>query len=359
MRWAALLFATMIYGSANAAPPDFLTSNAVYVPTPTVAGDVLHYTVTVTNTGDDSAYARIKTTLPQGYFIRTDGDCGAAIPDQDSRGMVWHEGVFSTKSNKRCQIDLLTRREAAGTLAPLVTEITTLPAGYLRLETMPELTAPVDPNAIRVGPVNITRAGLVLLAFLIFVVAGAATIARIARRSGGQPRAALGAWLAVATAMGFLLYFVGLAIGDVRTYTAYRETTCTIFDSAIRSFQGTGKSSQSNTYTSVFAVRYDVLGTETYSSTFPPITAVSLGWIGYAQQNIERFPDGSVHPCWFDPDDVKTVLLERGPGAAYLFALVPLLVLIYGLWMLLAALRKGKRLPKFEEAGFGSSTSLN
>lgn len=327
-------------GPIRAAPPDFSTSNAIHEPVPAVAGDVLHYAVTVTNTGGDSAYARIKTVLPQAYFIRADGDCAGAVRDPDSRGLVWHEGAFSAGSTTQCRIDLLTRREAAGTLAPLATEITTLPAGYLRFETAPELAAAPDPNAIRVGPVKVTRAQLVVLAFLAFAVAGAAVVARMAGR--GRGRTALGAWFAVATAVGFLLFFAGLAVGDFRSFTAYRETSCTVFDSAIRAFPGTGKSARSSTYQSVFAVRYEALGTETYSAAFPPISAVSLGWIGFSLQKLGDYPDGSVHPCWFDPDDVKTVLLERGPGAAYLFALFPLLVLAYGLSALIVAVRKGQ-----------------
>ena len=335
--WAAVLFGAGMCGFACAAPPDFSTSNAIHEPVPAVAGDVLHYTVTVTNTGGDSSYARIKTTLPQGYFIRADGDCAAAVRDQDSNELVWHEGGFSGESTKQCQIDFLSRREAAGTLAALVTEITTVPSGYLSFETVPELAAQIDSDAVPIGPVSVTQAGVVVLTFLATVIVSATIVARMVRR--GQRWPTLRAWFTVAIAVGFLLHFVGLAAGDVRTYAAYRETSCTIFGSAVLAYQGTGRSTRSSTYASVFAVRYEALGTEAYSSAFPPTTAVNLGWIGLLQQKPEH-RDGSVHPCWFDPDDVKSVLLERGPGAAYLFALLPLLVLAYGLSMLVAAFRK-------------------
>jgi hypothetical protein len=48
----------------------------------------------------------------------------------------------------------------------------------------------------------------------------------------------------------------------------------------------------------------------------------------------ERFPVGSEHPCWYDRHDPKTVVLVRGPGGAYFFALLPLPVLALGLSML-------------------------
>jgi len=342
MRYFALPFALLLAGAAHAAEPDFSESAASYEPATVVAGDVVHYTVTVRNSGGDSAYARVKTELPLGYFIRAIGDCEAARPDGSDRSLLWHEGAFAGGSVKQCRIDLLSRREAAGTLAPLATAITTLPAGYFRVEAAPELGSEAVANAIPLGPVLVTPAGLAVFAFLALGLGGWRALRQL-RPAGRRRGAVLGAWLACTVAAGFLLFFASLAIGDARSYWAYRETSCTIFDSAIRTFQGTGKSARSSTYSPVFAVRYEAAGVETYSSAFPPPSAVNLGWIGWSQRALDSYPDGSVHACWFDPDDVKTVLLERGPGAAYLFALLPLAVLVLSLGVLGSALRSSAR----------------
>jgi hypothetical protein len=48
----------------------------------------------------------------------------------------------------------------------------------------------------------------------------------------------------------------------------------------------------------------------------------------------DRFAIGTDHPCWYDPQDQKTVVLARGPGGAYVFALMPIPVLLVGLGML-------------------------
>jgi uncharacterized repeat protein (TIGR01451 family) len=322
-------------GPAAAAGPNFSTSTASHEPAKVVAGDVVRYTVTVANSGD-TGYARVTTTLPNGYFIRADGDCSTAPPDDDDRRLVWHEGAFASGATKRCRIDLLTRRDAPGTRASLTTEISIPPSGYHSFEATPEFATPPDPNIIRVGRAGLTRAGLVVFAVLGATLAGTAIIVVATRRSGGDRTIALGAWFAVCISAGFLLIFVGLAYTDLRSYRDYREASCFIFDSTIRTLQSSRKSGR--TYAPEFAVRYTALGTETYASAAPPASAVSFGWIGHSQRQLDRFAIGSVQPCWYDPDDAKTVLLTRGPGAAYLFALLPLAGLIVFTWVLRGAL---------------------
>lgn len=319
--------------AAHAAEPDFSTSTATFEPVPAVAGDVVSYRVTVVNTGADSTYTRIVSPLPRGYLVRVEGDCTAA--EVTDNRLVWHEGRFAGGTRKQCRIDVLTRPDTAGTIATLATEITTPPSGYFRFEARPTLESRPNPNVIPLGPVGITPAGIVTLALLAVGVIGAAIIGRW---RGGALKWRLGAWIAVVASVGFLLLFVDLARGDLRSHTDYRETSCLIVDSSIRSFQGSGKN-PSSTYAPEFAVRYDALGTPTYSVASPPATAVSIGVIKSSQQAIGRMAIGSSQPCWFDPDDVKTVLLERGPGAAYIFAALPLMMLALGIWILAGARR--------------------
>ena len=64
-----------------------------------------------------------------------------------------------------------------------------------------------------------------MIAVLGIALAGGA-IVMAATRSGGERSFALGAWVAVCVSAGFLLFFVGLAYNDYRSYAAYRETSC-------------------------------------------------------------------------------------------------------------------------------------
>jgi len=337
---AALALTIVMAGTVHAAEPDFSTSKTEYEPAPAIAGDVIQYTVTISNGGGDSTYSRVVTSLPRGYFIGTSGDCAKSPLDWEERRLVWHEGAFAAGSTKRCRIDLLSRRESAGTMAPLLTEITTPPASYFRSEAGPELATPADPAAVRIGGVSISQAGLVSITVLLAAVLSAVVLTRWAKRRNARLRPVLGAWFMVVVALGFLLFFLDLARDDIRSYRVYRETTCLVFDSAIRAFPGTGKSSNASTYEPVVAVRYEASGVETYAAAYPPSSAVSRGRVGPSQRTLERFAVGSVHPCWYDPDDVRTVLVERGPGAAYFFALLPLMALAYGAQALLTAMRR-------------------
>jgi len=340
---AAAFALAMLASPALAAPPDFSTSQTSYEPSPAVAGDVVRYSVTVANTGGDSFYSRVVTTLPRGYFIDAGADCAQAVYDADRHALVWHEGGFPARTAKTCVVRLLTRRDVAGTLAVLATEINAPPALYHRVDAGPELGSPPEYDAVQVGPVMVTRAGGAALAWLAVLVAGMAVVARIAQRRGGRPGAAARSWAAIAVALGFLAYFALLALGDIRVYTDYRETSCSIVGGTVRLAASTGKLRSPATYAPIFAMRYEALGETTFSSGYASPTSVSLGVIGPSRQALERYAIGSTHPCWYDPAEPRTVLLERGPGGAYLFALFPLPVLALGLYLLGPALGAARR----------------
>src|SRR5262245_37386536 len=108
---------------AKAASPDFSTSRAEHAPVPAIAGDVLRYDVNLINSGAAVPYVRVTVTLPPGFLIGSEGDCSRAAYDPERPGFVWHEGPFPSGARQRCIVDLLTRREAAGTLARLAVEI--------------------------------------------------------------------------------------------------------------------------------------------------------------------------------------------------------------------------------------------
>jgi hypothetical protein len=114
---------------------------------------------------------------------------------------------------------------------------------------------------------------------------------------------------------------------------------CRIFDHEVTSeaTRGVRGSKDVPVYASKFAVRYDVAGVETFSSGFGTATRLSFGSPGPSRRALDQFQVGSTHPCWYDPEDVKTVLLARSPGGADLFAVIPRLTLAYALTLLRSA----------------------
>jgi hypothetical protein len=201
------------------------------------------------------------------------------------------------------------------------------------------------PHALRIGPIGITPAGLAAMALLAVFVAGISVMMSRARRHAAPERAApfgpmrlvLGAWAAVMISVGFLVYFIALAYGDWRAARAYRETECAVFGSALQEHEGSagpGERRAEPSYAPLFAVRYRVGDVETYSSGYATPSALNFSTRAATQAIFQRFASGTTHPCWYDPEDPRTVLLVRGPGGAYVFALLPLPVLALGIFLM-------------------------
>ena len=248
---------------------------------------------------------------------------------------------------------MLTRSNAAGTFANVVTEIRVIPSGYHRVEAAAELGTRPDPHAVRVGPVMMTRAGMVVTAMLALMLVGALVIvvrsrlqveAPLGESAPSQPTGILvGAWAATLIAVGFLLFFGALAHEDWRAYTDYRETRCTVFGSEVDSFQSRSRSSDNDGAVLQAGVcralsgrrRGDVSRPATppgRRSTSTPARAPAR--CSNASRSAPRIR------CWYDPQDPRTVVLARGPGGAYVFALLPIPVLLIGLSMLKGSRRR-------------------
>jgi hypothetical protein len=88
----------------------------------------------------------------------------------------------------------------------------------------------------------------------------------------------------------------------------------------------------------LLALRYQARGVETIS------TGYDTGMRHRPEKELERWAVGAAVPCWFDPEEPRDVVVVRGFGAAYLFALLPLPVFLFGVWRLgsLAANRRGR-----------------
>jgi hypothetical protein len=314
------------------------------------AGDVVRHVFTVTNTGTPATYASVSSSLRRGFLIGVEGDCAPARFD-DGGDLAWHSGHFDAGATLRCTLTVLTRRNAAGTLANVITDIRVIPSGFLRVEAAAELRSERDPNAVRVGPVLMTRAGMVVTGLLAVFLLGIPIVIASARTKVGTPLASsatrtptgivVGAWAATVIAVGLLLFFVALAHEDWRAYADYRETRCTVFGSEIQSFENRSRSrDREQSYKPLFAVRYPVDGVETFSTGYTTSSSLSFNTRADTGSVFDRFAIGTTHPCWYDPQDPRTVVLARGPGGGYFFALLPMPVLAIGLSMLMGLRRR-------------------
>ena len=89
-------------------------------------------------------------------------------------------------------------------------------------------------------------------------------------------------------------------------------------------------------------MRYPVDGVETFSAGYTTASAFNFNTRASAGSVFDRFAIGTTHPCWYDPQDPRTVVLVRGPGGAYVFALLPIPILLIGMAMLKGSRRRKK-----------------
>ncbi len=326
MALAQFLLAVLAISQESQPLPDFSGSAAVIVPAQPRAGDVIRYEIKVLNKGGSAGTSSVSSELPQGYLIDLSEGCASAKVDPVTRHTTWYEGQFEAGETRTCVIRLLSRRAAAGTQANVDTGIAAFrPDVYWRFSADAELGSIPDPNRVRVGSFFVARAGLAVLGLLGLFIAGIPVLSAIASSTGSR-QGAIRAWSVVVVCLGFLAMFVALGYDDYRAATAFRETRCAIF--------GQDES---------FAVRYSAFGVETFSSGFGTATRLGFGSKRRASGDLGAFRVGSSHPCWYDPEDVKTVLLDRSPGGAYIFSIIPLMTLLYAGIMLWSVPKKPAR----------------
>ena len=290
------------------------------------AGDVVRYELRVVNRGGDSGVARVSSELPLAYPIDFADGCEGATPDRETRHVVWYEGPIAAGEVKTCTVRLLSRRDDAGSRLSVDTEVSAFrPDSYWRFSAGVTLDSRTDLHRMALGPIFVSRAGAFVLVLLGLLVTGLFGLGLVAgSRSGTLLSHLRRAFSVCVVCVGFLCMFAGLAYDDYRAATSYRESRCEVFYRDLAPEE--------------MAVRYAVDGVPTFSAGFGTATRLTVGVPRSPSASLDAFRVGTTHPCWYDPDDVTTVLLDRSPGGAYLFALLPLGVLGYagvllaGLW---------------------------
>jgi hypothetical protein len=169
------------------------------------------------------------------------------------------------------------------------------------------------------------------------------------RRTGSpwrfEPAAAT---LALLFAGGLWSYYGAMALRDYRILTSFEGTTATVLSRRLDSASSTGTSGQGrstadrSTYAPELALRYEVKGAATFSTGYDSGSALRFGGREAREKELEGWSLGATVPAWYDPTAPQDVVVKRGFGLAYLFALLGLLPAALGLW-LVGRLLKSKR----------------
>jgi hypothetical protein len=339
---------------ARSGPADFTSSTATPA-TPTVyALDTIEFTVDVVNKGEPPFnWVEVDVSIPAGAMFA--GASAGAQFDPAERKIHWQAAM--PEERRRHSFTLLAMADTEGnTLSPGVTIRHGATGHWLwpkaEVDTRPAVTV------FRIGRYGATRAGAVVLGFLAILfgtmIVAWLLVAFLSR--GDAPRMPLsrvpmlvsGIWVS-GLCLGFLLYFGWLASEDRRMKTEWKETQCTVLDSLATYSESSSSSGspssatrkRTGTWKPMFAVKYATSAGLTYSAGYRSPSMLSVGGGASATDDALRSATtGSVRPCWYDPRDVKSVVLNREAGGAYVFALIPLLVLFLGLGMVRHGIRR-------------------
>lgn len=367
----------VLFPRSSPAAPDFTESVIEVSDEAPLEGDVVDFKVVLRNSGDTNAeFTQLSLEWPlMGYLIETSGLNEPQI-EHDNR-KIRAVVALPAKGTRTFQIRVLAPRDSAGNALSVSVHL----ADYAtQTETWFHKTIVIDTrlstSGIRMGPVRITPVGLGLLVWMILSVVfwGVLKSIEATQRSPipdqktttegkhvrrQNPAGALAQstrktlspvslTVALMVPVGFWIVFAGMAWRDYQTITSWIQTPATIVgrrevvtSSSSSSKTRTGNSSDGSTFTPEFALRYQVDGKTVISTGYDTGTSLRIGGRVSREQEMRDWQVGKTIPCWHDPQDPTSVVVRRGFGGAYIFALLPVPIFLLGL----SALRKSIQKP--------------
>lgn len=318
--WLALSFCALAVTTSaeeDLGLPDWSCS-ALECPATVRERDLLRCTLTLRRGAkdrfDEPAGADWRLTLPgKALFVEASG----ATFDPEWRHVVGQTSV-APGGEAVVPIALLAGPESDGTRLTIGASISGDEPVHVSATT--EVEARRRPGElVSVGGVNLTRAGAWVLGFL---ATGPLFLGACALLGGARP-SVLGLAFAAWVAAGFLLMFGALARHDLRVLNEYREAACVVTDTGAHT-RTSGKGRHATTFSEPFvALRFEVDGRPAHGTGFDSGSHLRRGG-NWPPGELASFEPGAAVPCWYDPEDPAHTVVVRGPGGAYLFALLPL-----------------------------------
>ncbi|MFO7665173.1 MAG: hypothetical protein R6V76_00960 [Desulfobacterales bacterium] len=141
--------------------------------------------------------------------------------------------------------------------------------------------------------------------------------------------------------LSVMLFFAFIVFEDIRKFSSYGKTTCTILDKKIQMSTGSTGKTKSPVYDPFVSVRYNVKGKEIVSADSIKKGAFLSNSETSAEKKLALYELGKSYPCWFDPEDPQEFLLKRRLSLAwYLLCIGPLILFLISSRYLLRRLRK-------------------
>jgi len=140
------------------------------------------------------------------------------------------------------------------------------------------------------------------------------------------PMMVFGMSIVFVACLAVILVFSSIVFEDLRVFTSYERTTCTVLDKKFGSSKGSSGILESTIFGPLVSVRYAAKGKEIVSAGPPARNAALSNKLRSAEKRLARYELGRSYPCWFDPEDPLEFVLTRSPSWDwYLLLLVPLI----------------------------------
>jgi uncharacterized repeat protein (TIGR01451 family) len=322
-----------------------------HAPKTPLEGDVITFTVTARNTGADAADpAWIVLDWPEaGYFI---GVRGLDRPEVDHEGhSIEGYALVPAGAEQRIELDVLTPRDSGGLTFSMRARVSHLSSAT---DHYGSDSVAIDPRFVTVGPsvggLRLTPAGVAVLAYfaavpLVWLLVSLVTSRGPANRSRRRRASAAPLTFMLMLPMAFWAFFGVMAWRDYRSLTSWPRTECTVMGRRVvaTSVSSTGsgrtRSSNNTVYSPELALRYTAGGNTVISTGYDTGSSLRIGGRARREQETLAWTVGTAIPCWYDPADVRDVVVHNGFGGAYLFALLPLPLF----WFACASLARGHR----------------
>jgi hypothetical protein len=327
----------------SAVAPDFSRTVVTTSPQTPLEGDLVTFVMTARNSGPDPAEpAWIVLTWPAGgYFVAVRGLDAPQIDPEQRRIEAYIP--LAAGAERRIEVDVLSTRDSAGhnlTLGLRVSHPFSGTDHYDSHRVMVDTRAAT--GGISLGGFRFTAAGIGVLVWiaaipLVWLLVSASSRGRHgARRWRENPAAAT---LMLMLPIGFWSIFAGMAVRDRRAATVWRQADCTVVGTRMTqdtaaptttTVNGSPRRTSSAVYSPELAMRYTVDDRVIYSSGYDTGSMLRIGGRARRDEELRRWTIGSTIPCWYDPSDIRDVVVHRGFGGAYLFALIPLPLFLLG-----------------------------
>ena len=334
LRFGATLALLLCSLPALHAKPDLTTSEILAESKTVIEGGVARFRLKLRNTGDEPAdptHLRIQWPT-MGHLIEVTG-VNDAQQDPDAR-VTTASIALPAGVEREVGLDVLAPREAGGAALSLTVQAIHY---HTMAETWIHQTVNVDTrrrtDGLLVGGLRIAPAGIVTFIWLVVTVLAVLTVRLATSRGSSSPIGPVAGVIGIMIAIGFWLVFAGMAWHDWRVLKDWRESTATIVgrrvvtqsvDTTLRRDNAT-QTRQQDVSKPEFALRYTVDGRTMLSTGYDTGSSLRRGG-GKAQleKEFREWTVGAQVPCWYDPHNPADVVVKRGFGGAYVFAVLPL-----------------------------------